>query len=443
MTFSSLSVTPVGDEWIALLQAFCPCGNSSAWQSNVTRALGSCASGCPDLVAAGIFPGGVFGQTGFGVVQQNAGQLRVTQLAPNASAGTAPFDMASPILPRMSAPCANADPSPSLCGTWELPCHLIGSADTNSFASTATFIASGQGVTPCSECYYSNATYFSGDTGCEDNSPAAYIQVEQFGFYGIPGASNTPDVPHGYNLLVTTEEFVITPLSQAAVADLQANCSCPSNGGSWALGSPRSFSTLCSAAECPSTLFRQVVGNGTLYGTFQHLGQNLRITQLQATQSAGWANANLSQFDYQYISADGTCTPHLPAYPVKPNPHPSPIPASQNPSSKEMSGGDVFLLILFLTMGVYFGVGMAYNYRWVSALARPDTRTHTHARTRLKSAVGLTFHCLGSRNNGGVPTIPHASFWGSLPGLAMDGCHFTFIKRCGFADSAGGGYGHL
>ena len=61
-----------------------------------------------------------------------------------------------------------------------------------------------------------------------------------------------------------------------------------------------------------------------------------------------------------------------------------------------MTGGDIFILILFLTIIVYFGGGMAYNFK-----------------------------------QSGTPAIPHADFWRGCPGLVADGCHWTFTERCG------------
>jgi len=198
-------------------------------------------------------------------------------------------------------------------------------------------------------------TYFVDQSGCEENSASQYMNVEQIGHYGVQGATSSPNVAYGNNVVLSTQTFIVTPLSSDAVQDLTSTCSC---GGTWTLYTARSITSLCSS--CTVDLFRRVPGAGQVFGSVQILDQNLRFTKLQATEAAGWAGANLTVADYQYVQTAATCSPDLPAKPDGPNPRPSP---SSGQASKKMSGGDVFILLLFLTIIVYFGGGMAYNFQ--------------------------------------------------------------------------------
>ena len=110
--------------------------------------------------------------------------------------------------------------------------------------------------------------------------------------------------------------------------------------------------------------------------------------------TVGWTGVNLTMQDDLYTAISTSCDQDLHSQPVGPNPHPSP--AAAGGGSKGMSGGDVFILILFITIIVYFGGGMAYNYK-----------------------------------QSGTPVIPHVQFWQTLPGLVADGCHWTLRERCG------------
>jgi hypothetical protein len=208
----------------------------------------------------------------------------------------------------------------------------------------------------------------------------------------VMGAANASNVPNGNNVQMTAAMFIVTPLSPTAITDLQQNCAC---SGTWEANTPRSFTGLCSPAECTSALFRQIFGTGTVFGAFQHLGPNMRITKLQSTKTDGWQNANLTQYDYQYVSSATSCDSQLPSYPVGPNPHPS----GKHGGTKQMGGGDVFILALFLTIIVYFGGGMAYHFQ---------------------QSGGFT--------NGVTPVVP---LWRIIPALVAEGCHFSITGRCG------------
>jgi hypothetical protein len=397
VAYSGLTVTPYTAAWVKYLSGACPCGNASAWIVGSSRSLPSCDGGCPALVASRVIPGGTLGSTGFGVIQQNSLELRVTALTADPVYSTMPANSSTPILTKLDAPCPSTQVSNEMCGSWTLPCHSIGDAADAAYVATASLFAT-DATQSCSECYYMNTTYFLGSSGCEDNSATGYVQIEQDGHFGVMGAANANNVPNGNNVQMTASMFTVTPLSSTAVADLQQNCAC---SGSWAVNTPRSFSSLCPPTECTPSLYRQIFGTGTVFGAFQHIGPNMRITKLQSTKTDGWQNANLTQYDYQYVSVAAACNPDLPSYPVGPNPHPSPA-TGKHGGTKTMGGGDVFILLLFLTIIVYFGGGMAYHFQ----------RT-------------------GGFKNGGTPVIPHVSFWRSIPVLVAEGCHFSITERCG------------
>ena len=76
-----------------------------------------------------------------------------------------------------------------------------------------------------------------------------------------------------------------------------------------------------------------------------------------------------------------------------------------------LQGGDIFILLIFLTATIYFGGGMVLNYQ----------RT-------------------GGMKNGGTPVIPHVTFWRAVPGLVADGFRFVFVDRFGTAGGGGTKY---
>jgi len=400
--YPSLTVMPLSLEYVSYLQSVCPCANGDLggqWTLGVSRTLTYCQSGCQPLFAAGIFPGGALGTPGYGTIQLTTNQLRISPTTDQQESGLNQYMENSTTINTLRAQCVNPQPSQTLCGHMELPCHAIQNADGSqpSYASKGVLYATGPQES-CEECYYMNTTYYAGETGCEENSPSTFAQVMEFGFYGVPSRSG-PQVQYGNNLALTSKKFTVTPLSQQALNELQVLCQCQSVPGTWAIGVPREFNATCPPSECTSTLFRQQIGAGTQYGVFQRLGDNTRFTQLSATESEGYG-FNLTMQDYQWVTMDGACNQVLPEEPSGPNPHPSPV--RQHSGSKSMSGGDVFILLLFLTVIIYFGGGMAYN-----------------------------FQRSGGFKNGGTPVIPHVQFWRSIPMLVAEGCHFTFTEQCG------------
>lgn len=395
--YPSLIVTPTSPEYVSYLQNNCAC--SGQWQLNTPRTLTYCASGCDALFSAGIFPGGALGRSGYGTIQLTDSQLRISTLVDNAQDGPNQLmSMTTTINPQVQ-PCANPSVSSSLCGHMELPCHSIQLTDGTlpAYAATGVMYATGP-LETCQECFYMNTTYYAGETGCEENSGTTYAQVMQYGFYGVQSHSG-PQVPYGNNVIMTSVAFVVTPLSQTAVTDLNLLCACTSVPGTWAVGVPRNINETCPPEECTFSLFRQQFGTGAQYGVFQRLGSNLRFSAFNASESVGYS-FNLTMQDYQWVTINSQCAQTLPEEPSGANPHPSPIRSSGE--AKGMSGGDVFILILFLVIVIYFGGGMAYNFQ----------RT-------------------GGFKNGGVPVIPHVQFWRGIPVLVAEGCHFTFTQRCG------------
>merc|ERR1712146_139159 len=86
--------------------------------------------------------------------------------------------------------------------------------------------------------------------------------------------------------------------------------------------------------------------------------------------------------------------------PTPPIPTHTPTPAPAKKGKGGLSGGDIVLLIAFLSVFVYVVGGMLINYK----------------------------------NNRG-PQIPHAKFWSQVPGLISDGVFFTFCQCCGMRAS--------
>jgi hypothetical protein len=406
--YPTLTVTPSNQQYVDYLVANCACGDATLWQLNTARTLTYCGQvgmtgrPCEALFAAGIFPGGSISTPGFGVIQLANDQLRISPLVTDMSEGTSQLMTMETTFSNRAINCISDQTSASLCGQYDFPCHSIAVPQSSSqaaYASSGVFAATGPGEA-CSECFYMNTTYFTAENGCEANSPNQYIQVEQNGHYGIQGPASST-IKGGNKVQFTMQMYVVTPLSDAAVQELQLLCACSSLNGTWAKGSARSFDQACPESECSLTLFRQIVGGGLQFGVFKHTDTNLRFTMFTNSSVTGWDQAAMTMDDYQYVLISGTCSPDLPSYPVGPNPHPSPA-TGKHGGTKTMGGGDVFILLLFLTIIVYFGGGMAYHFQ----------RT-------------------GGFKNGGTPVIPHVSFWRSIPVLVAEGCHFSITERCG------------
>jgi len=409
--YSRLEVTPYTGEWVEYLQTNCPCANGDLggqWTLGQTRILTYCGEGtmnqrpCEPLFQNGIFPGGSLTTAGYGTIQKTGNQMRLSPLVDSASLGPNQVMEATTTVVNQVIPCSTPQAFPSVCGAYYLPCHSLATdgQSTAHLAASGSFMATSQREN-CSECFYMNTTYFSDVTGCEDNSPSYYLTIEQAGHYGIAGRARNA-VVNGNNIQVTSQVFDVTPLSDEATNVLLALCPCPSGGGGpWQTNIVRHLNATCPVSECNYSVIQQQMGGGRQFAAFQHLGTTLRFTTFKPSQ-AGWSQASLVAGDFQFASITSNCNQTLPIEPSGKNPHPSPAPSSGGGGSKAMTGGDVFILILFLTVIVYFGGGMAFNFQ----------RT-------------------GGFKNGGTPVIPHVQFWRGIPSLIADGCHYTITERCG------------
>eukprot|EP00041_Stephanoeca_diplocostata_P037085 m.1385125 g.1385125 ORF g.1385125 m.1385125 type:complete len:338 (-) comp24975_c1_seq36:3083-4096(-) len=298
---------------------------------------------------------------------------------------------ASPILQRNET-CQRPQPSSNICGEYILPCYRT----TNGDAVKGVFVASNE-----TSAYYQNATIYTEGSGCA-NQTMKYLEYEAQGYYSIHGKSKDVVVSNGLNIELRPEYWSLIPRSMQAVSDLNDNCTC---NGSWSLNTRRNLTAICT--ECTALPFlHQPVGSGEpTYAISQHFGINLRFTNASTNAITAYTTM-LSSSNVQYVLASDNCSIVFPdnGRPVIPGPSP----AVSKPG-KKISGGDVFIIILFVFGFVYFVGGMLINYQ----------RT-------------------GGSSGGGTPVIPHVSFWRSLPGLITDGCAFTFAQRCGTRRASGG-----
>ena len=223
---------------------------------------------CESLFVAQVFPGGALNTGGFGTIQLNANQLRISPASSNSNDGpNQVMTGLTTILNKAPGNSCTANYSASLCGNWTLPCHVV---TGTSYATTGILTATGQnGVSSgvvCDECFWMITTVYQGQTGCETGSTSAYMTIEQNGHYGVMGPSDQNRVRNGNNVQFTSQMYAVTPLSTQAVNDLNVLCQC---GGTWALNTARQINGSCPAnndqSPCTVNGIRQDFGSATQY----------------------------------------------------------------------------------------------------------------------------------------------------------------------------------
>lgn len=270
LQYTSLVVTPSSDEWTQVLNQMCPCGGT--WATGTARVLTSCGQGmggsrpCESLFVAQVFPGGSLNTGGFGTIQLNANQLRISPASTSSVNGpNMVMTGLTTILNKAPGGACDTNSSASLCGNWTLPCHVI---PNTSYATTGILTATGRnGISSgvvCDECFWMSTTVYQGQTGCEAGSTSAYLTIEQNGHYGVMGPSDQNRVRNGNNVQFTSQMFAVTPLSQQAATDLNVLCQC---GGQWALNTARQINGSCPAnndgSPCTVDGIRQGFGAST------------------------------------------------------------------------------------------------------------------------------------------------------------------------------------
>ncbi len=81
----------------------------------------------------------------------------------------------------------------------------------------------------------------------------------------------------------------------------------------------------------------------------QRISGELRMNEFNESASVGYTT-QFAETDYAFADVM-TCFP--------------PAPAASSSSKSRVTGGDVFLILLFVGLFIYFAAGTAYNYRYV------------------------------------------------------------------------------
>eukprot|EP00045_Choanoeca_perplexa_P014108 m.164065 g.164065 ORF g.164065 m.164065 type:complete len:878 (+) comp16569_c1_seq1:48-2681(+) len=171
---------------------------------------------------------------------------------------------------------------------------------------------------------------------------------------------------------ISTDVFEITPYTQEAVRILAENCDC---GLIWAINQTAKIKSKCSC-----DLLQQNIGPDS-YGVMSVDNEALRVSDLQATKDGYKTTMTGNNRNWLFQNT-------------------APFP-DKSSSKKKMSGGEIFLLVAFLGALVYIVGGMIINYR-----------------------------------SSGTPAIPHAAFWGTVPGAISDGIYFSCCQCFGMRGSA-------
>ena len=343
------------------VQNGCPCGGT--WVDGVTRTLTTCPSGtCP---GAQIFGAGTLGTPGYGLIVITGGMLQMSDLQPTIAAGIYPNGkFAVDDFPfTLDAACEAPIPTTTVCGNWSQPCNsdgIVTDFEINFYYETVDGKNS----------YTMDRTDYAPGTGC-DTTPI--LTVTQSGTLIKTGAQTA--VANGIAVNIQPATMTITPLTDDVVTRLAGVCAC---GITWTVNVPQTFTGACPAGTCTDVSWlRQPIGV-SVYGSMQHKGEALRITEMSADMTEGYQN-DLQVYDYSLDQTDAdACAP------APPSPRPG-----KGGKKGGMKGGSVFVLLLFLGIAFYFIGGMVMN----------------HQRT-------------------GTPSIPHVEFWRSIPTLIGSGLKF-------------------
>eukprot|EP00048_Salpingoeca_helianthica_P000333 m.40890 g.40890 ORF g.40890 m.40890 type:complete len:879 (-) comp10408_c1_seq1:104-2740(-) len=368
VTTPSLLVTPFAKDTVDLLNnptTGCPCGGE--WVAAQARVLTSCpAATCPGAADLGA---GLLGSTGFGSIVRVASSLRLTALSPDST--TAPvFGMTDPPLDNTFA-CATPTTVQEYCGSWRQECQwdaLTGLDMQTDFLYLTTSDYGSQ--------YAITRQWFSPGTFCNSSVLLVSSHVGVLTWTGPAGS-----VPGAMIASARSHQHTVTSLSQAAADLMTQRCAC---GAVWTSNSSLSRSTPCPDGTCPNGAFlRRPFGN-PVSAVFQRISNNVRISSWSLVPDS---NASLAVTDLAFSLQE-----------TGPEYCPSSAPGGSS-SSTGISGGSVFLIVLFAVAGTYFIGGLAFNY-----LAH------------------------------GQVSILHASFWSQLPGLVADGFRFA---TCSFNGASG------
>ena len=378
----------------------CPCGGT--WVLGSKRTLFTCPTGtCSSAWMSGILPGGVFGQPGYGVMQLHRSDdiLRISQLMTDRDAGYSQgFDVQTTLLRQESA-CPVANHPADFRGCWVLPCYRV-DAGSSYYALSGTFDSSGADDT--SGLFFLNRSIYAANSGCTQTD-AQLIDIAAEGAF--TRSTTASKIVGGQVVSLNIFYVIVTPVSAAGAEVLASECrACDLN---WQAGVPITFTDTPCECAILNTMAGIPLQKGLAHGVTKiwdysssdsEIDNAFKMTTFSRSV-ASITSATFTRADGEFArTPDDACRFAPPAGPS----------SAGGGGSGGLQGGDVFILLVFLSGTVYFGGGMVMNYQ----------RT-------------------GGRKNGGIPTIPHVTFWRGLPSLVADGFRFVFVER--FGTAAGGG----
>jgi len=396
--YTSYRITSKSDGFTSVLNdaaTGCKCGGT--WITNTQRTITQCSAGtCSDDFIQNFLPG-FLNEPGFGVLQLSTDDngLRLSTLQ-KTNDGYATGFTADTVISYSQANCpsfSNKIDVDTLSSCWELPCYKLG--ETGGFEATGLFDILKEG-----SLYTINRTVFPANAGCSDYPiVSAMFDVFTAGDFSVESKDYSTGIANGKLMTLTPYVASIHPRTTSGATFLNTNCS---SCGNFFNGVTTEFTSKCDCPDLEALLGFPIMQSAygivkawdTPDNSMYYKGNDfIRMTDF--TSKLPSVTATFTKVNGEYGSTDNNICPLAPQ---RPNPS----------SSTGLEGGDVFILLFFISATVYCGVGMGMNYR----------RT-------------------GGMSNGGTPIIPHLHFWREVPGLVSDGMKFTFCQMCGLKKSSG------
>ncbi|EDQ89633.1 uncharacterized protein MONBRDRAFT_36955 [Monosiga brevicollis MX1] len=333
-----------GADDIAVTWAFEGDSNDKA-EIGVPRILTTCTD-CKSQAALGYIP---VGSPGFGTIVHEDEYLRIGKFLTDANEGyDTPFGLDDQPLFYIDK-CKLPETSWEINGQWHQPCspstELTDSVVNWTFSDDSSF--------------QREYNLYQGGVGCASNDDLVLTAVTEGTVvsYGKLENSTQP-------IELSLTHLDITPLTDNMTFYLQAQCAC---GGTWKTKSPRSLLGGCAAGTCDDFDWLRIEPGKQSFGRYTASRTLLRLTELYATTDG--LNQNFTVEDYELINVTNglppapTITPFPPTgNPTPPIPTHTPTPAPAKKGKGGLSGGDIVLLIAFLSVFVYVVGGMLINY---------------------------------------------------------------------------------
>eukprot|EP00043_Microstomoeca_roanoka_P017619 m.184651 g.184651 ORF g.184651 m.184651 type:complete len:870 (+) comp16673_c1_seq1:139-2748(+) len=308
---------------VALLNASCPCGGE--WKLGEPRIIAKCPPNTCDVEAI-TFGYGSVGTPGYGIIRDQEGLIRISDLRKDPGDGYTEFLGLDDFPLRQTEKCQPPNYESTYAGEWARPC--------DNGTSGVDF----EGSLSIDGSQYSMVHYYfpTGD-GCRN---APILIIEQAGKVSFGG--NAQNVPSGKQLTFSPSQFNVTPLNDFSVQLLNQECPCSTTGSIWEKNVTTNVVNGCPAGTCDKLgLIRQPFG-ARAYGVVLRHDEFMRMTQLYADRTTGFA-ATFNVHDYYWVLEQ--------AYP------------SSGGRKSGIDAGGVLLLVVFFAALIYLVGGMALNYR--------------------------------------------------------------------------------